>query len=226
MKHIFLNKPLFAVAALSIALISVENAQATSARMAQFRVTVQNVTAGNGLSPYLVAVSVPGTPLFSVGTPASPGIALIAEKGDSSQLESELKMSPRTMGVFKAAGGPIPASESRVVDFTLASKALQNGAVLSLASMIGRSNDSFVSLQGIRLDAIPVGSVFIKAASNFDAGSEENTGNIEDFGAGGHPVDGAEGKISYDRGLNPRGNAPEVIGWGNIAALVKIERIR
>lgn len=92
--------------------------------------------------------------------------------------------------------------------------------------MIGRSNDSFVSTpDGVELSRLDSGAVSMRL-TNFDSGSEENTGNLEDFGAGGHPVTNAEGLISYDRGLNSRGNAPETFGWGATAAIVTIERIR
>lgn len=190
-----------------------------------YRVTVQNVTAGNGLSPPLVVTHARDYRLFSVGARATRGIAEVAETGGTATLEAELKNVEGVGTVVKAQGGPIGAGQARVIDVTVSGSALARGERLNLVAMIGRSNDSFVSLVGgVDLPSIKEKEVIL-FLTNFDAGSEENTGNTEDFGAGGHPIANAEGFISYDRGLNPRGNAPEIAAWGPIAAVVSIVRI-
>lgn len=191
----------------------------TDSKLLKFRVTVQNTTAGNAISPFLVALHSPEQFLFQLGMPASAGVARIAETGDTSVLEPELDML-NVMHV-KAPGDPIPAGATRSTEFTLDPMALQ-GTRLSLVAMIGRSNDSFVALDGIELSQVKKGRLVLDAR-NYDAGSEENTGNVEDFGPGGHPTAHAENLVSLDRGLNPRGNAPEYLGWGATAARVTIE---
>jgi hypothetical protein len=195
-------------------------------RSRTYRVTVQNVTAGNGLSPPLVVVHSGGYGLFSLGTAATPGVSQIAETGGTTMLESELNGEPRVRAVAKAAGGPIPAGQKREIEVTVPAGGRWSSARLSVIAMIGRSNDSFVSTpHGFELSRMDHGmGEFL--LSNFDAGSEENTGNVEDFGPGGHPVEHAEGLVSYDRGLNLRGNAPEIAAWGSTAAVVTIERVR
>lgn len=193
----------------------------------RYRVTIRNGTAGNVLSPPLVVVHRRGFGLFAVGRPASAGIATIAETGDTSILEGELAGNNAVLAVVKADGGPVPAGEVTVVEFEVSRAEVLWGARLNFASMIGRSNDSFVSTgHGIYLAGVERGRPFVVRATNFDAGSEENTGILSDFGAGGHPTAQAEGRVSYDRGLNPRGDAPDILSWGPIAATVAIQRLR
>ena len=188
-----------------------------------YRVTVKNVTAANAISPPLVIAQTNEFRLFEVGAAASAGLAKVAETGGTDVLESELKELDGARVVVKAAGGPIAAGQSRTIDVVLpaGSKARR----LNLVAMIGKSNDSFVSrAESIDLSLADYGQVVV-SLTNFDAGSEQNTGNVEDFGPGGHPVAEAEGMISYDRGLNARGNAPDIIGWGSTVGIVRIERL-
>ena len=55
---------------------------------------------------------------------------------------------------------------------------------------------------------VSTGQTLVVAANNFDAGSEENTGNVADFGPGGHPVANAEGHVL------------EVAKYGNVGGYV------
>ncbi|MDQ3231495.1 MAG: spondin domain-containing protein [Pseudobdellovibrionaceae bacterium] len=187
----------------------------------KIRVTVQNSTGDNALSPFIVALHSPEQTLFQLGMPASTGLARVAETGDTSVLEPELDM--LNIMHVKAPGDPIPAGATRSAEFTIDPVALQ-GTRLSLVSMIGRSNDSFVALEGIELSQVKMGRLVLDAR-NYDAGSEENTGNVGDFGPGGHPTTHAENLVSVDRGLNLRGDAPENWGWGETAARVTIELV-
>jgi hypothetical protein len=191
-----------------------------------YRVTVQNVTAGNGVSPPLVIAHLNSYRLFQVGVPATPGIAALAETGATDALQNELSQQRNVRAVAKAEGGPIPAGQKRVIEITLPRGSRSADLKLNVVAMIGRSNDSFVSTSnGIDLSRCDNGAISVEL-SNFDSGSEENTGNVADFGSGGHPVAQAEGLVSYDRGLNPRGDAPNLAAWGSTAAVVTVERIR
>jgi hypothetical protein len=201
-------------------------ALARTSHDAVYRVTVQNVTAGNVLSPFLAVIHAAGRDVAAVGSVASPGVAALAETGDRTLLIDEL--STQSSQVVAADGGAITTGESRTVDITVPAALVKAGVNLSVLAMIGRSNDSFVKFGAFPLGHLgtAAGNRLTAAAQNFDAGSEENTGNIADFGPSGHPVEAAEGRITYDRGLNLRGDAPEVLGWGSTAALVSIQRIR
>lgn len=194
---------------------------------ARFRVSVQNVTAANGISPFLGVVGSSQFSLFELGMPASKGIATVAETGNTALLEEELMEmnESEVRSVQKAEGGPIGPGEKRSIEFHLRRSQI-HGATLHLVAMIGLSNDSFIAVRGFPLSQLKRGDQISFNAMNYDAGSEENTGNREDFGMGGHPVEKAEGRVSIDRGLNPAGNADHLIAWGAVAARVTLERIR
>jgi hypothetical protein len=126
--------------------------------------------------------------------------------------------------VIKAQGMPLGKTGTRTIEFTVPQKFVGYGARLTVLGMIGMSNDSLVAFKSLNLKDFPVGRTTF-SAENYDAGSEENSGNVEDFGPGGHPTSAAEGFISSDRGLNRLGNAPEIIGWGSVAAQATLERL-
>ncbi|NRA66908.1 MAG: hypothetical protein HRU19_20640 [Pseudobacteriovorax sp.] len=224
MKHIMRK-----LVTLSIAACTMGGATALQAgnqvRYATFEVKVQNVTANNAVSPFLLVAHRSDQSLFEVGAAASPGVAAIAETGDTSVLEEALEGANGVFATAKAAGGPTMPGKVSVARITVPYS--KRVPVLTLLAMIGKSNDSFVSLNSYPLSSFRwAGQEKTVFAGNFDAGSEENTGNVEDFGPGGNPTDGAEGLVSYDRGLNLRGNAPESIAWGPKVARVTIKRIR
>ena len=63
-------------------LASAGTAQARAHGDITYRVKVQNVTAGNVLSPFIASVSPSNVLIAPLGTEASPGIARLAETGD------------------------------------------------------------------------------------------------------------------------------------------------
>ena len=193
-----------------------------------FRIDVQNVTAGNVLSPFLAFVTTPDYQVTRLGDVASAGVAALAETGNRTALIGELTASSKALPPVGADGGPVLPGEVRSTELTVPADAIRDGFVLNVLAMIGHSNDSFIRVGNLPLAKITgrIGDKISLNASNFDAGSEENSGNVEDFGAGGHPIEAAEGHISIDRGLNARGNAPEIFAWGPVAAVVSITRIK
>ena len=196
---------------------------ATASSTRHFKVTLANGMAANVLSPFLLVALPAGKVLFEVGKPATPGIATLAETGNTSPLEKELAQDPTVIATAKAQGGPTFAGDQRSVEIELSWLDVERGATLNLVSMIGRSNDSFVALNSFPLRRLSRFGKTQIGATNYDAGSEENSGNLADFGPNGHPVQGAEGHISFDRGLNPRGDAPDTLSWGPNAGLVTLE---
>ena len=212
-----------AIAASLFAFVQTTSAFAAPATL-RYRITVENVTAGNRLSPFFTAVLRKGVVPFTLGKPASAGVQSIAETGSTAAIESEYTGNPNLITMAHAAGSPLVPGSSVSVEIAVPVGAVVSGATLNVLAMIGMSNDSFISVRALPLSSIGWSPTTI-GATNYDAGSEENTGNIADFGAGGHPVAAAEGLVSIDRGLNPRGDAPEIIGWGATAGIVRISRI-
>ncbi|MCB0418902.1 MAG: spondin domain-containing protein [Bdellovibrionales bacterium] len=197
----------------------------SATEVVKFKVTVQNVTANNVLSPYFAYVLPKGASHFALGKAAPAGIAEVAETGSTATLEKELAERGDVLASAKA-DGVTRSGESKEIEISVDKADLYKGAALHLVAMIGRSNDSFITSRAVPLYAVAksYGGITFHAV-NLDAGSEENTGNVEDFGPGGHPTMGAEGKISYDRGLNPRGTAPESFAWGDTAAIISVKAV-
>ena len=187
-----------------------------------FKVTITNLTVGNAISPYLTVIGKRDFKLFQIGRPATPGIQGVAEMGATAVLEEELAGQAGVISVTKAAGGPFLANQSRTVEFDVSREDLAAGAQFNVIAMIGRSNDSFIFRQVPLAWALRKGSVHAYS-TNYDAGTEENTGMVSDFGSGGHPTAKAEGFISFDRGLNPRGDAPDLLTWGERVGSILIE---
>jgi hypothetical protein len=210
----------------AIGVLSLSLAANAASNKTTYKVSVHNVMAGNGLSPYLVVALKKGVPLFEVSKPASVGIAQVAETGNTAPLQEELASNAATIATAKVEGGPLAPGETRSVLIEVDEVQVKKGATLNLISMIGKSNDSFIGVQKLPLFHIAKNQTYTITATNYDAGSEENTGNLEDFGPGGHPTALAEGRISFDRGLNPRGNAGDLTAWGPTAAIVKITRVK
>jgi len=217
---------MFAVPAMILAMNAQAATQSSAEPTVHFRATVQNLTGGNVLSPYISLVHKHNTQLFEPGQVATAGIAQIAETGATSILEEELAANPIVLAVTKAEGGPFLSSEKWSIEFEVPAKFVNYGARFTVLAMIGKSNDSFVAFRNIELKRVVSGSAATIIATNYDAGSEENSGNVEDFGPGGHPVEFAEGHISFDRGLNLKGNAPESLAWGHNAAQLTLEIIK
>lgn len=187
-----------------------------------YEVSVKNATAANAISPYLVIVHKAGSSLFETGGQATEGLQELAETGATDKIQAELAANTNVLSVSKVTGSPLTAAETRSLQFSIANDEATAGARVTVIAMIGMSNDSFIALRNMDLSKVD-GSAY--PAANFDAGTEESTGAVADFGPGGHPVANAEGHISYDRGLNPAGGAPQSIGWGPVAAEVSIKKL-
>ncbi len=219
------NNPWFAFSVFLLLPTLPVKAENTDAQAYVYRITLKNGMANNGLSPLVAAISKKGYSLFEVGTKASKGIAEVAENGVTEPLTAELAKNSNILA-YKAASNGAGPGQTQTVELEVKASEFQNDHLLHLVSMIGKSNDTFVALNAHLLSKLSIGESYSVHASNFDSGTEENTGNLGDFGHGGHPTAQAEGRISYDRGLNFRGNAAESFAWGAKAAKVTIERLK
>jgi hypothetical protein len=212
---------------LLIPALSSTNGQATpEERVRHYRATVINLSADNRVSPFVAIVHDKAYPVFTSGMAATPGIQNIAEMGDATALKSELAAAGASVkSVGQASGGPLAPNESATVEFDVLESDIKQGALFTIVAMIGRSNDSFLAFKDVNISTVTKKEPLRFISVNYDAGTEENTGNREDFGSGGHPISAAEGHISFDRGLNLRGNAPETWAWGPNVARLTLEQL-
>ncbi|HEY5958635.1 MAG TPA: spondin domain-containing protein, partial [Polyangiaceae bacterium] len=130
------------------------------------------------LSPVFYALHGAGYRYLTAGMPASPGLERLAEEGNSSPLISEAT----SAGATAAAAGSAPFGPGASVTFTVTpTPSLQR---LTLAMMIGQTNDCFIGTQpegvmlvdgsGMPRAADDVASDIRDMLATWDAGTEAN----------------------------------------------------
>jgi len=194
----------------------------------QYQVEIVNLTQGQQFTPFLLATHSPALHLFTLGTPASPQLQVLAEEGNIGPLRDVLLAGGQTRDVV--AGNSLTNPGQRVTFTILASPHL--GDRLSLAAMLIPTNDAFVSLQSGRLP-LPIRDTVSYNLNAYDAGSENNDElciNIPgpNFvecggpGGGGAPA-GGEGFVHIHNGIHGIGdfNAAHR-DWRNPVARVTI----
>jgi hypothetical protein len=195
---------------------------------ARWQVEVTNVTPGQSFTPILAVSHYPPTHLFALGEPASPGLAALAEGGDTAPLAAEVE-ALRGVGPVQTIGGLLGPGETR--RFEVEGRIGQN---LSLAAMLIPTNDTFFAVDAVLLPI--VGRVAIHALG-YDAGSEPNDQNCANIpgprcggaGTSPNPDPGDEGFVHVGNGFHDLGDAPQVLkpahyDWNNPVAVITIRR--
>lgn len=131
-----------------------------------YKVTITNITKGVQFTPFILASHKAGGHLFSVGEPASEEIVQIAEGGNIMPMQEYLSASNAVFDIATSEGLLSPGTS-----VTLEIKAKGFGSRLSLASMLLPTNDTFVSLDAVKL---PAYGAVTYMANAYDAGSETN----------------------------------------------------
>ena len=190
-----------------------------------YKITITNITAGQSFTPVLAITHKKGHPVFSLGEPASPELAAIAEGGDTSGLA--MKIMSSGMGFDSASGtGLIGPGQSE----SLMVHAKGHYRFVSVAAMLLPTNDGFFALNGLRLPS-GKGKVRMVTSPAYDAGSETNDelcANIPGPLCGGAPFsDGdAEGYVHIHPGIQGIGDLQaSMYDWKNPVAKITIERM-
>ena len=212
------------VLALSIFILGFNAAQAQE--VAVYRATFTNLTNGQGMTPPALVVHASGFSLFTPGTEASEGLKILAKDGVNVFLETELSSEP---GVFVFTSGTevVPPKGGTSEIFFVGVTNVE----LSVASMLGSTNDAFVTAHGISLD-LQVGEQTEADLAVYDAGAEENNelcAFISGPPCNNHNVDtaGNEGFVHPHPGLAFNGDLdPLVHAFAATAGKVTILRIQ
>ncbi|MBI1388994.1 MAG: hypothetical protein GC154_11155 [bacterium] len=147
-----------------------------------YHVEIKDLDSKQPLSPAVAVIHHGGYKLFEVGQPATPGLEAVAEEGNPEILISEANAAPEVMKTY--LGGPGATFDG----FKFFIEA-EPGDLLSIAAMLGRTNDEFIGLSAM---ALPNGGAPIEIQMEaYDAGTEPNTGMIADLGFYGNPGAGA-----------------------------------
>jgi hypothetical protein len=193
-----------------------------------YEVTVTNATYNQQFTPLLLVTHEGSVRLFEIGTPASSGLATLAEEGDVVPLRAVLDANP-DVNMTTAGAGLTNAGNS--VTLTIRGRPFRDR--LSLAAMLIPTNDTFVALNSVDL---PVHGTAHYTARAYDAGSERNDELCASIpgpnfpecggpGSGGKPG-GGEGFVHVHRGIHGVGNLlPENRTWKNPVAFITVKRV-
>ncbi len=191
-----------------------------------YEVTVRNATLGQIVTPTVLVPHNADYSLFQINAPASPGLALLAESGDTSTLLGELDIEDDVDSDGVGVTGPLLPGETVIAEITTLEK------FLSTAAMLARTNDAFASVRGIALPK-GVGHSVTVYANAYDAGSEFNSELGADIPA--PPFNGAgfsaphvtdEDLIHVHSGVHGgAGLDPAVHDWRNPVVEITITRI-
>ena len=196
----------------------------------RYEVSITNLTRGQQFTPILVASHKSSVALFKLGAPASPGLATLAEEGNTTPLTAELVALSGTGQVVSGSGLTNPGATT-----TLIVEGRRGFARLSVAAMLIPTNDAFFALNGIEL---PRGDdTLTVTAPAYDAGSERNDELCASVpgpffaeckgSGGGAKAGGGEGYVHIHAGIHGIGDLPAAVrDWRNPVALITVRRVR
>ncbi len=170
---------------------SADNSQVT------YRVTIENLTAGQAFTPPVIAVHNRRANVFRVGEYANDGVIAIAENGNLEPLLTALAGDVNVFNVVSGNAPVVPAANPGGTPFTSSVTfevtTPRRARFLSFVSMLICTNDGFTGLNTVRLPH--------RKATFYSAGYETRTEqNTEDFADIVPPCQGLIGASSDDAG--------------------------
>lgn len=216
------------------------NAALSSAALADYRkysaeyeVTITNITPGQTFTPQLVVTHPRSVSLFELGEPASTGLEILAEGGNTAPLTEAIEGA-----VFEATtiGGLLGPGETATVKIS----SYGRRGVISMAAMMIPTNDAFVALDSLRL---PYYGKITRLVPAYDAGTEYNDQSCQNMpgprcggeGYSAEPSENDEGFVHIGNGFHELGDfdangfeilGPQTYDWRNSVARVTVKRIR
>ncbi len=238
-----MNLKYTAVAAIGLALTLLVPSEARSDSGKTYKITITNLTAGQPLTPPILATHTSRTGFFEVGEQASEAILQIAENGNGAPLLQALGEDSQVHDVFAGSAPLVPANNpggtgfESSVSFTITAKG--KARYLSFASMLICTNDGFTGLDSVRL---PTHKKTVYTAA-YDARTEVNTEDFadmvppcqgligvssDDMGTGtSNPMLAEDGIVIPHAGINGGIDLiPEVHNWSDPVTKIEIERVR
>ncbi|MEH6609770.1 MAG: spondin domain-containing protein [Halioglobus sp.] len=217
------------LAAIALVLFS----SALSAQTAQYEVTIMNLTPGQTFTPQLVMTHSIDFRLFEFGQPASEGLEILAEGGDTSAVTDE---AANFTTEAQTIGGLLgPGEETSIIISGPAERGF-----FTVAAMMIPTNDTFIAANHVRL---PAQGSLMRMLFGYDAGTEANDQNCLNIpgprcGGEGYspdPADGDEGFVHIGNGFHELGDegadggeilGPRVYDWRNSVARVVVRRLQ
>ncbi|MFN3220154.1 MAG: spondin domain-containing protein [Acidimicrobiales bacterium] len=218
---------LLVAALLATVVVPSASAQQDQPRRHTYRITIENVTENQILTPPVYAVHNQRADVFDLGRRANAGVREIAENGNLDPLVEALAdtRGVRSSGVGAGDNGPLMPG----TDATFRVRAPRGARLLSTVQMVVCTNDGFTGLDSLRLPRGVDRSVTAYLYA-FDAGTETNTDDVADFVppcSGGETGTGMSNPALAERGViapHPglTGAAAEMWGFDADAPVAKI----
>ncbi len=197
-----------------------------------FQVTFTNMTAGQLMTPPVVALHDPSAHLFVVGETASDAVRDIAETGNNAALVAFAGDNADVVSAAGVAGdGPFAAGGMVTTNLTTT----ETGQVFSAVNMVICTNDG---ISGVDSVALPAGNEpLVIMAMAYDAGTRINQADTESFfpppcAASDvvveAPVEDPRAPIAAHPGQSGLANVVEGMNWDFAAgeAVLQIEIVR
>lgn len=220
-----------ASAILTLTACSSDDDPAPVSQPGTFQITLTNMTAGQLMTPPVVALHDPAVSLFQVGAQASDAIRDIAEVGNSDALVAFAGANPDAVSAAGIAGtGPFGAGTSVTTSLTTA----ETGQVFSAVNMVICTNDG---ISGVDSIALPAGTDPLTVmAMAYDAGTRTNQADALSFFPGPcrggdvveAPVESPRANITAHAGQSGLANVPDGQNWDFAAGdeVLRIEIVR
>lgn len=141
--------------------------------MANFTVTVVNLTNAQPLSPIAIIGHLSGYSVFSVGSAARPGLEELAEGGDNSSFVAEALANSAVLDAASGAA-PIGPGGSDMASIGILDSDRPELRI-SVATMLVNTNDAFSGLNSVAVGDMAVGDVMAFNSIAYDAGTEADT---------------------------------------------------
>lgn len=164
------------------------------ARVADYRITITNLTGGQPMSPPIVATHRNQGALYHLSEAASVGVREIAENGNNGPMLDDLRLrrvrgsifdyqqltsSPMLPGPLVPAGRPGSSTfPARVTGRIRAD--LRRAPRISFVSMLVCTNDGFTGVDGVRLPTRRGRSITVEAVA-YETRTEQNTQSFADI---------------------------------------------
>jgi hypothetical protein len=220
------------LSALALVVVADATPASSAAATKSWRITVENLTDdapstfGQPLSPPLVAVHSNAADVWSVGQPASEIIRYVAEDGDPFFGQPLLASMP---GVLSSTVATVPGPPEAQPIFPGMSRSFvvttaQNANRLSLAMMLGATNDAFTGLDSVHLNG-QGGTYQVNA---YDAGTEKNSEDCAFLAVclSLYSRDPEHGVIHPHPGLRGDNDLSAAMwGWADPVARISVERL-
>ena len=196
-----------------------------------YKVSVENLTYSQPLSPIAVSYHKRGENLFSVGETASIGLEHLAEGGSNTALLAALSANTKVNASVGGNGLILPSKTDTVTIRGMST------SCISVATMLVNTNDAFTGANCIDVSALAVGGKIVVKVPTYDAGTEANSELASTIPG---PAGGGEGfnatrddtnfvsihpnVVSKDDGLSTSALS-QAHKWDNPTATITVERI-